>query len=171
VLKAVEHLPEHSLDVYSKPNRGSDFQLGLPVAIEPPYCQWLPGNAGNDVAGSFVFIVDDDQEVLDALVEQLASWGCLVQRAGSKAETLAALTDNLRPPDLLISDFYLGDKETAHDIIAAIEADCGPVPTLILSAHAIPAEDKAKWPEHTLLLRKPANAAVLMEMMMKAMGK
>ena len=171
VLKALEHLPDHKLDLHSKPNCGSDFQLRLPVAVNPAYCKCLPNNTCNGVAGSFVFIVDDDHKVLDALTEQLSCWGCLVQKASSKAETQAAFAENLRPPDLLITDFYLEDSETAHDIIATIQADCGPVPTLILSAHAILAEDKAKFPKTALLLRKPASAAVLMEMMVKAMGK
>ncbi|MDP3330956.1 MAG: response regulator, partial [Methylococcaceae bacterium] len=118
-----------------------------------------------------VFIVDDDHKVLNALAEQLSAWGCLVQKANSKAETLAVLGEIIRPPDLLITDFFLENNETAHDIIAAIEADCGPVPTIILSAQAISSEEKAKWPKSTLLLRKPANPKVLMEMMAKAMGK
>lgn len=169
VLKAVEHLPGHSLDFYSKANRGSNFRLRLPVAIEQP-CGKSLSAIGDSVSGSFVFIVDDDPEVLDALSEQLTGWGCLVQQARSKTETLGALADILRPPDLLISEFYLGGNETAHDIIAAIQTDCGPVPTLILSAHGIPDQDKTKWPESTVLLRKPASATVLLEMMTTAMG-
>lgn len=171
VLKAVEHLPEHSMTFHSIPNCGSNFCLDLPVAVESPDCKRLLNNSDRNLAGSFVFIVDDNHQILTALTEQLTAWGCLVQQAVSKTETQAALVENIRPPDLLITDFYLEDNETAHDIIATIEADCGPVPTLILSAHTIPAADKARFPENTLLLRKPARAAVLMEMMAKAMGK
>jgi two-component system, sensor histidine kinase len=171
VLKAVEHLPDHALQVYSKSDRGSDFQLRLPIAGELPNYQCSPGRPDNNIGGSFVFVVDDDPEVLDALVEQLTGWGCLVQKASSITETQAALAENLRPPDLLITDFYLDNDETAHDVIAAIEADCGPVPTLILSAHAISSEEKARWPKNTLLLRKPANASALMEAMVKALGR
>ncbi len=170
VLKATERLPNHSLQVHSRLHQGSDFQLCLPVIdtatqrISAPSQQ--PG-----FAGSFVFIVDVDHQVLNVMAEQLIAWGCLVQTVASKAEAHAVLAENIRPPDLLITEFYLDGNETAHDIIAAIHADCGPVPTLILSAHAIPNEDKAKWPENTHLLRKPANAAVLIEAMAKAMGK
>jgi len=169
VLKATERLPDHSLQVYSRLHQGSDFQLCLPVIdtatqrISAPSQQ--PG-----FAGSFVFIVDTDHQVLNAMAEQLIAWDCLVQTAVSEVETHAALAENIRPPDLLITDFHLDGNETAHDIIAAVRADCGPVPTLILSAHAIPDEDKVKWPENTLLLRRPASGTVLMEMMAKAMG-
>jgi CheY-like chemotaxis protein len=170
VLKATERLPNHSLQVSSRLHQGSDFQLCLPVVDIAPQRICVPPQQPS-FAGSFVFIVDADHQVLHAMDEQLTAWGCLVQTAASKAETHAALAENIRPPDLLITDFYLDDNETAHDIIAAIQADSGPVQTLILSGHAIPDEDKAKWPEHTLLLRKPTSAAVLIETMAKAMGK
>ena len=169
--KAVEHLPEHAIMLHSKPQHGSKFCLTLPVAVESVKRAQLLEYCNRSPAGSFVFVVDDNQQLLSALVEQLTGWGCLVQAAASKAEVLAALIENARPPDLLITDFYLEDNETAHDIISAIEADCGPVPTIILSAHTIPDADKARFSENTLLLRKPAGAAVLMEMMTKAMGK
>ncbi|MGZ5008605.1 MAG: ATP-binding protein [Methylobacter sp.] len=169
VLKATERLPNHHLKVYSRLHRGSDFQLCLPVIDVAPKpisaSSRQPGFAGN-----FVFIVDADHNVLDAMAEQLTAWGCLVQTAASKAEAHAALAENFRSPDLLISGFYLDGEETAHDIIATIQADCGPVPTLILSSHNISDEDRAKLPENTLLLRKPASGEVLMEMMAKAMG-
>ncbi len=168
VLKATEQLPDHSLQVYSRLHQGSDFQLSMPmIAVTQPI--GTPTQQAN-LTGSFIFIVDADHEILHAMNEQLSAWDCLVQTASSKAETHAALAENLRSPDLLITDFYLDGNETAHDIIAAIQADCGTVPTLILSAHTIPDEDKAKWPENTLLLRKPASGTVLMEMMAKAMG-
>jgi CheY-like chemotaxis protein len=171
VLKAIDYLPNHSLSFFSKPNHGSDFRLKLPVAIEATDGKSRYDHSSSNLTGCFVYLVEDNQQVLNAMAEQLTAWGCLVQKANSKAETQAALIENYRLPDLLITDFYLEDNETAHDIIASIEADFGPVPTLILSAHTISAEDKARFRETTLLLRKPASAAVLMEMMAKAMGK
>lgn len=169
VLKAMEYLPDHSLQVHSRLHQGSDFQLCLPV-VDTAQQQLCAQPLHSGFTDSFVFIVDTDQQVLQAMAEQLSAWGCLVQTAACKAETLAALAENFRAPDLLITDFYLNDNETAHDIIAAVQADCGPVPTLILSCHNIPAEDRAKLPESTLLLRKPAGGEVLMGMMAKAMG-
>lgn len=171
VLKAVELLPNHSLDFYSQPGVGSDFQIRLPIAVEPAFCPKQQSQINGDLAGTFIWIVDDDPEVLEALAKQLTSQGCLVQKASSKDELEIALIDTLRPPDLLICDFYLAEDETAHDIIALMEADCGPVPTLILSAHAISDADKARWSSNTLLLRKPTSAAVLLETIAKAMGK
>ncbi|MBS3964083.1 MAG: response regulator [Methylomonas sp.] len=161
VAAALEHLPGHSLRFSSTPERGTHFRLYLPIA---PSC--FVGGADfmdfSDVLrGLLVFIVDDDPNVLDALSQQLRSAGCLVQAAGCVADVKPALDDLLRAPDILISDFFLGNDETAHDVIAIIEAECGTTPVLILSAHAIPAADKARWPKQTHLLRKPASARTL----------
>ncbi|TAN67499.1 MAG: hybrid sensor histidine kinase/response regulator [Methylobacter sp.] len=169
-LKATERLPKHNLRVYSRLHYGSDFQLCLPVSCATT--QGISARPQQPVfTGSFVFVVDADHQSLNVMTEQLTAWGCLVQKALSIAETLAALAENIRPPDLVITNFYLDGKDTAHDIIAAIQADYGPVPTLILTDRSIPDENKAKWPENTHLLRKPADEADLIEMMVKAMGK
>lgn len=165
--KAAKHLPHHSLQVFSRPQRGSDFQLYLPLAeaISGKTCIATRLN----LCGSFIFIVDTDRRLLNAMCEQLDAWGCLVQTATSATEMLAAFAENLRNPDLVITDFYLNNGETAHDIVAAAEAYCGPMPTLILSAHAISNTDKAKLPEDVQLLRKPTSPDVLMKVMAKIM--
>lgn len=170
VKKALEYLPEHRLGYASKVNFGSDFYLQLPVAPCPDSPKQTV-NIRADVAGCFVIAVDDDPVVLQALARQLCQAGCIVQTAASKAETAELLAENLRPPDLLISDFLLNGQENAHDIIALLAEEYGPIPALILSAHAITAADRNKFPPGTQLLRKPANAAKLTAKMAKAMGK
>ncbi len=165
---ATQCLPGHQLQLHSRLDRGCDFQLNLPVAhnkVETNTRLPQPGQ----VAGRFIFVVDDDPDVLNALDNQLNAWGCLVQPASGITELRATLADTLRTPDLLITDFYLGEKETAHEVIAAIQTEYGPIPTLILSAKAIDEQDKRQWPENTQLLRKPAGAVALMQAMLKAM--
>jgi hypothetical protein len=117
-----------------------------------------------------VFVVGDDQ-FLNTLMLTLSTWGCLLQKATSKAETEVALSQNFREPDLLISQFHLNNQESVHDIIAIVQSYCGSIPTLILSAEAILDDDKAKLPKNTLLLRTPTSDNTLMNMMNKAMAK
>lgn len=170
VASALACLPEHKLDLHSQPGRGTHFQLYLPIAYT---CVDNPAETADftdALHGLLVFIVDDDRDVLDALSQQLQCAGCLVQTASCVADIQPALEELLRTPDCLITDFYLGDNETAHDVIAAMEAECGALPTLILSAHAIPPADKAKWPKHTHLLRKPASARAVLEAIGRTMA-
>ena len=165
---AIQRLPNHYLKLTSKPQTGSDFQLYLPTVVNPiNYTETQSQH--NQLAGRFVLVVDDDTDVLKALTEQLKNWGCLVQQASSLDESMAILQEIFIIPDLLITDFYLNNQETAHDIIAAVHADCGPIPTLILSARAIQDAEKAKLPEPTAILRKPAGSKTLMDTMAKVM--
>lgn len=168
VSAAIKRLPDHALSLQSKLYNGSDFQIYLPAlaAVRQPLDNPHPACS---LAGCFVLLIDDDRQVLSAMAQQLGSWDCLVQTASSLDETRTALAENVRPPDLLITDFYLGDNETAHDIIKALSRDCGPVPILVLSARAISAEEKAKFPPNTQLLRKPAGAGVLMAAIARTM--
>jgi len=163
VLKATKYLPNHHLQVSSRLHKGSDFQLYLP-AISAIQAQPL------NFADCFVFVVGDDQ-FLNTLMQALSTCGCLVQKASSKAETEAALSENFRAPDLLISQFHLNHQESAHDIIAVVQCYCGSIPTLILSAQVILETDKAKLPNNTLLLRTPVSEIILMDRMIKAMAK
>jgi len=166
---AINTMPDHSIKLSSRLGKGSDFQLYLPMFPSQARLvqTFIPTQGLQD---KLIFIVDDDTDVLTALTRQLEAWGCNVLAACSLAQTLVLLKDCCLPPDLLITDFYLQAQETAHDIIAAVHDDCGPVPCLVLSACAIPPQEKAKWPANTHLLRKPANANVLKETLVRAMS-
>lgn len=165
--KAIKQLPHHRLDLYSKFGHGCDFQIYLPVAdtATPNTKSAVVVEPG--LVGLLVFIVDDDITVLNALGEYFRNRSCEVEIATSKADAQLALRDCLRQPDLLVTDYYLSKGETAHDIIALVEAECGPVPTLILSAYAICDEVKNKLAVNVGLLRKPANPAMLMDAIAK----
>jgi signal transduction histidine kinase/CheY-like chemotaxis protein len=167
VAKALKQLPQHRLGLYSKPGLGSDFQLYLPIGDTMPCTSTDLTLTEPGLSGLFIFIVDDDSTVLEALGEYFRNRGCEVETATSKADTQLVLRDCLNSPDLLITDYYLRNGETAQDIIAAIEAECGQIPTLILSAHAICDQIKNQLPATVGLLRKPANAAMLMEAISK----
>lgn len=169
VAKATNYLPNHDLKVYSRQDRGSDFQLYLPAIQAKPPIDVSPSQG--TVLSRFILLVDSDPQVLNAMTEQLRSWDCRVQTATCKAEIQAALADNLIMPDMLICEYHLDNGESFFDILACIEAECGPVPTLILSAQAIPDTEKAKFPHYIKVLRKPANAKNLMASMMQLLEK
>jgi CheY-like chemotaxis protein len=167
--KAVQYLPEHELRMNSQLGRGSDFQLYLPIAenfssADPVFHH----NNQQPLSGRLIFVIEDDKQVLNALAKQLEGWGCLVECASSLAELHQILNETLRPPDLVITDFYLAENETAHQIIATVHAECGSVPILILSAHGISLADKIRLPENTELLRKPVVGEVLLGVVRRA---
>lgn len=163
VAKAIKQLPKHAIKLHSRIGVGSDFQIYLPVSDIKNAGESLPlyRQSTSELQGLLIFIVDDEMTVVEALRAYFLQCGCVVEVATSVAETKLVLNDCLRQPDLLISDFYLGHPETALDIIAILESECGRIPTLILSAHAICDADKSRLPENTALLRKPANTVTM----------
>lgn len=161
VAKAIEQLPMHQLKLYSKVGKGSDFQIFLPV-IEPctPEKAIVP-QCPQPLQGLLALLVDDDPCLLDGLSKYLLQCGCQVEAATNPTQLKLALRDCLAQPDFLITDYYLNDEVTALDIISLVEAECGPVPTIILSALAIPNHVKQALPTNVSLLRKPASTGNL----------
>ncbi|QWF70065.1 response regulator [Methylomonas paludis] len=169
VLKAVETLPDHCLSFCSRLDRGSDFQLYLPLA-EAKAPLWHHNANIGDLSGQFVFIVDDDEDVLAALAQQLSSYGCLVQTATNKSTAFNQLIDNIRAPDLVITDYYLSHQETAEDIIFQANKLYGTLPTIILSAHNLSDKQTNQWPANVHFLLKPVSAHDLQAMICKAIA-
>lgn len=170
VLKATNSLPDHQLKVYSQQHRGSNFQLYLPVTHSKQPQINIQQTATNQM-NCFVVIVDNDRQVLNALAAQLTGWGCLVQTASCMAEIRANIGDNLITPDLLISEYHFGNGETVLDAIASLATIGDPVPTLILSAKAIPDNEKAKFPKNVAVLRKPVSSQMLMNKISEILEK
>lgn len=171
VARAVGKLEGHRLGFTSRVGQGTRFYLKMPASLTMPEA---PGSARrvapDAIRGLYVFLVDDDAEVLEALGEQLNCWECLVEKIGSLAELHQALKDNLRPPDLVITDFRMDNGETALDVIACVAADCGPKPTLVVTGQSLSAHEKNALGPHVALLRKPADDETLLYCMQAALA-
>lgn len=171
VAKAMEQLAGHRLELYSKPGYGSDFKLYLPIAEQGQAFESIPSTTTAQNLGLLVLLVDDERGVVEALGQCLRQYGCRVETASSVGEFRLMLDDCLEQPDLLITDYYLNAGETAEDIIAILEAACGNIPSLILSAMAIPDAVKARLSDRVALLRKPAALPLLLETICKLTQK
>lgn len=158
VKKAIQRVAGLSLTFTSRPNRGTVFRIGVAGVVEGTAAATELEQARTELRGTQVLLVEDDPEVRSALAAELRCWDCQVEQVGTLDEVRLYLADCVQPPDLLITDFYLDQSLTAHDVIAAMEAEFGQgaVSTLVLSAGAIPQEDKQRWGDSVALLRKPA---------------
>lgn len=110
-----------SIRLHSHVGHGSVFAVSVPMrfALRPTRDE-LPvsDSSGQDPLprGTFVAVIDDDQEVLRSTRMMLESCGAEVFTAISSQEAIHHLGRLGRCPDILISDFRLG----AEDGIAAI---------------------------------------------------
>lgn len=107
--------------LHSHVGLGSVFAVSVPMryALRPVSDEFPVIDASADGLlrrGTFVAVIDDDQEVLRSTRMMLESCGAEVFTAVSSSEAIHHLGRHGRCPDILISDFRLG----AEDGIAAI---------------------------------------------------
>jgi len=128
------------LGLQSRVGRGSVFSLAWPQARAARPLP-VPGHAPAAdhraaVAGSFIAVVDDDEDNRVALSGLLRNWGCHVLAAASCAEALAGMQQHLRAPDLLITDHQLGDGADGLALIVQLrQQQDEPVPALVVTAN------------------------------------
>ena len=106
----------------SAPGRGSVFALSLPrsldnLARDPAN---LVPSVLSSLAGLRVLVVDDEQDVREAMQQLLASWGCACWCAGNLHRALVSV--KAAPPDDLLTDYRLRDGVTGRDVIRAVRA-------------------------------------------------
>ncbi len=113
-------LLDYPLTVQSKLGRGTVFSLTVPV------CDSATANVVKTPAlpdytrmQGLIAVVDDDAQVLDALVTLLAGWGLEVIEAKSGDDLCAKLG---RVPDVLMTDWRLAEDETGKGVVDKLQA-------------------------------------------------
>jgi signal transduction histidine kinase/CheY-like chemotaxis protein len=146
----------HPIELTSVVGRGSRFSVSLPLATPRPVAQQSPAAAIDLAIGKFVVVIDDDALVLDAMRGILKSWGCSVVTAKSDAGALAALVGHARRPDLIISDYRLGDGRTGFDVIERLRSAFGvQIPAFLISGDTAPERLREASASGYYLLHKP----------------
>jgi PAS domain S-box-containing protein len=168
-LYVVRHVVEHhggQVEAASAgPGQGSTFTVMLPAAAEEGETPVLPAAAGAErlPPGLRVLVLDDDDDVREALLRLLQQHGARVTGASSAAAAFASVLE--QPPDVIVSDVAMPGEDGLSFIrrvrLLARERG-GRVPAAALSAYAS-GEDRrlalqAGFQEH---LRKPVEPAHL----------
>jgi PAS domain S-box-containing protein len=110
------------LDVASEVGKGSVFSLSLPradaqaPAAEP---QAAPPAQKSPTGRPRVLLVEDDPGVRDATRMLLSVEGYRVSAVASLAAALQSVQEG-GPPDLMITDYHLGEGELGTQVIAAV---------------------------------------------------
>jgi CheY-like chemotaxis protein len=122
--------------------------------------------------GKLIVVIDDDPLVLDGTCGLLRSWGCSVVTGDSGSGALAALVDQRRPPDLIISDFRLSDGKTGIEAIAGLRsAFPGSIPAFLVSGDISPEPLNEARASGFHLLHKPVDAMTLRAVLIRMLKK
>jgi len=136
IVKRCADLLGHRLSLQSGP-AGSRFQIDVPCAGVMRDHGALSSQAhavSERLMSAFVLVLDDDADSRFAAEAIYRQWGCRVVAAESVEQALDALTEHLRSPDLIVSDFQLSDSWTGVRAVEALRsrAECL-IPAIILT--------------------------------------
>ena len=158
-------LLDHRLELTSRLGRGSRFSVSLPLAAAPLQSvehAIAPKAMADPASGKLIVVIDDDALVLDAMRGLLRSWGCRVVTAESDNSVLASLASEDRRPDLVISDFRLGDGKTGIEIIGRLRnAFSAPIPAFLITGDIAPERLREARASGFQLLHKPVGPMAL----------
>ena len=144
------------IDVTSGVGVGSRFAVSPPVTTPGELAEHPAQTTVDQAMGKSVVVIDDDALALDGMRGVLRSWGCSVVTATSEDTALAALSEGERPPDIIISDYRLGDGKTGFDAIARIRREFGtPIPAFLISGDTTPERLREARASGYYLLHKP----------------
>jgi signal transduction histidine kinase/DNA-binding NarL/FixJ family response regulator len=159
IVDRLARLLDHPVALISRSGRGSRFSITAPLAATGRVLvesSVVPEQVSDPVAGKVVVVIDDDMLVLDGMRGVLRSWGCDVVTATSDNAALAALAGHERPPDLIISDYRLGDGKTGFKAIERVRRAFGAdVPAFLISGDTAPDRLREASASGYFLLPKP----------------
>lgn len=148
------------VSLVSREGRGSVFRLSLPVSQAPAIGVDRPVDAGGDLAGLHVLLVEDDESVLSAMSDLLMSWGCVCEMASSVDEALLRL-QGFRP-HLLLVDHRLRDHRSGLEVVALVRQKlCDELPALLITGDTAPERLREAHASGLVLLHKPVQAVRL----------
>ena len=150
----------HTLNLQSKPQRGSVFRLSVPLAQLAPVRRLTTEvnlsalMATGRMRGVHVLVIDDDEAVLSGMAQLLSHWGCAVDTASSIEQALVLA--QLQTPEVVISDYRLRGQRTGAQAITQLRELLGMhLPALIITGDTAPERLREAMSTGVPLLHKP----------------
>lgn len=150
--------------VRSTVGQGSMFSVLVPYGSRPIRSAAYVEDFVNrpSLGGKIIVVIDDNRGVLDGMAALLKKWQCVAVPARTATEALVQLISRDLLPNLIISDYHLGDGMKGDDAIREIrrEFTCMP-PAFVMTSDPDPALRQRLRQANLGVLTKPLNVAKL----------
>jgi PAS domain S-box-containing protein len=174
IVQRLVGLLELRLEVKSEVGTGSTFSLILPTGTAHRSAALsesrpAPARAARSMR-AHVLLVEDDAAVRDATRMLLKVEGYRVTAVASLAE--AERNAQTAAPDLLVTDYHLGNGELGTQVIAAVRnAVKSAMPAVLVTGDTSTAVKDMSNDVHLRVTSKPINAEALLALMSELLGK
>lgn len=152
------------LSLNSTPNKGSVFCITLPRSLSNTQIQLntISFKPNAEFSGKYIVIIDDEEDIRNALKLLLNGWGCKVIELTCITDVKLKLLQNDKA-DMIIADYRLQNHETGVDVIHAIYdfyKDAN-IPAAIITGDTAPQRIKEAKESGFQLLHKPISGGKL----------
>ena len=155
-------LPIHLVSVIGE---GSIFAITLPVGNRVLVSPKISGVVQTTNEYN-VLVIDDDSMILSAISTLMEDWGCPCVVAESIDIALLLLQQKSFVPDLILTDYRLGEGVTGIDAIKKVRQCVGvKLPALIMSGDTDPELVKEIREKEYFLIQKPVKPLQLQKVM------
>ncbi len=120
------------IQLESEPGQGSSFKLIFNSVLQEPLSKPIskPFQPA-DLVGKRIYVVDDEQDILNSMRTLLHTWKMNVETANS-GSGVKRLFKTQGIPDLLVVDLRLGDEQGAH-LAKQLQNTYGNFPVLVMT--------------------------------------
>lgn len=165
IVERMARLLGTQVDIKSIEDRGSVFSIKVTRGnakrvIEKPAP--VAGIRRNEIKGALVVFIDDEASILEGMEVLLNDWGCQPVIAATGVGALAGLAEAGRPPDIIVSDYRLRDRENGIDVIMQIRDHYRlDIPGILVSGDTGPELLREAKEKGLRILHKPVRPAKL----------
>ncbi len=164
IVHRLSRLLDINLSMQSVPNKGSVFSIELPRS-SPSQTTQTDNNIlelNSELTDKTIVIIEDEEEIRNALQLLLSGWGCKVLELTSSKDVKQKLQPENRP-DIILADYRLQNNETGVNVIHAIYEyyKDDKIPAVIITGDTAPDRIKEAKESGFLLLHKPVSGGKL----------